>query len=342
MAAARFKADDATGRPAALRHWIGSLGLDPAQLQAIPGDASLRHYWRLLNPPRIVMDAPPAVEDTLPFIRMAHRLREIGLRAPGILAADTAQGFLLLEDFGSLDLKGAIDLGTDPTPWYQTAIEAIVRMQAGGRAYHASPPLPPFDAARLKTELELFPDWYLQRHLGRELNAGERALLDEAFGKLIDNALAQPQVWVHRDYHARNLMCLADGEVGILDFQDAVLGPISYDLVSLLQDRYWDWPTDWLNARIQDYLSLARAAGLPVGSDVQFRQWLGRMGLQRNLKIVGIFARLRYRDDKQGYIEMIPRFWHYVLEAARQDPELAAFSDWLASLPQPENIACVP
>lgn len=322
-------------RQAALQRWLAGLGLDPARLRAIPGDASLRHYWRLEAPARIIMDAPPAVEDTLPFLRMAWRLRQLGLRAPRILAADTAQGFLLLEDLGHLDLKGALDQGADAAAWYQAAIRAIVSMQVGGRRYAAYPPLPPFDAERMRMELDLFPDWYLQRHLGLALDASERALLKDAFAKLIHNALEQPQVWVHRDYHARNLMCLDDGEVGILDFQDAVLGPLSYDLVSLLLDRYWDWPADWLDARIQDYLDLARKAGLPVGDDTRFRLQLQRTGLQRNLKIVGIFARLNYRDGKAAYLDMIPRFWGYVRTAAAADPDFAAFSDWLARLPAP-------
>lgn len=324
-----------TPRHAALAHWLDGLGLDPARLQAVPGDASLRHYYRLTDPALVVMDAPPGVEDTLPFLRMAWRLRRIGLRAPRVLAADTQQGFLLLEDLGVLDLKGALDQGQDPESWYRAAIDAIVALQAGGRRYPAFPPLPPFDTERLRAELELFPDWYLDRQLGLVLKPGERALLDEVFARLIRNAREQPQVWVHRDYHARNLMCLPGRQLGILDFQDAVTGPISYDLVSLLLDRYWDWPADWLDARAQDFLERARRAGLPVGSDERFRIDLERMGLQRNLKIVGIFARLRHRDGKQGYIEMIPRFWGYVRRAAARDPEFGAFSDWLAALPQP-------
>lgn len=315
------------------QRWLASLGLDPARLETIPGDASLRHYWRLPDPARIIMDAPPALEDTLPFLRIGWRLRQIGLRSPKVWAANTAQGFLLLEDMGRLDLKDALDQGQDPLPWYQCAIDNIVRLQAGGRRYGAQPPLPHFDAQRLHTELSLFPDWYLNRHLGITLDATAQARLQSVFQLLIENALQQPQVWVHRDYHARNLICRSDGELGILDFQDAVRGPISYDLASLLFDRYWDWPQPWLEARIQDYLSLAREARLPTGSDTQFRLHLQRMGLQRNLKIVGIFARLCYRDRKPQYLDLIPRFWGYVRQTAARDPALAAFGDWLATLP---------
>lgn len=322
-------------RPEQLHRWLHTLGLNPAQLQPIPGDASLRHYWRLPDPARIVMDAPPATEDTLPFLRIGWRLRQIGLHSPRVWAANTAQGFLLLEDMGKQDLKDMLDQGQDAVTWYQRAIETIVRLQSGGRRYAAQPPLPHFDRQRLHTELSLFPDWYVQRHLGITLSANHRALLDHVFSRLIDNALAQPQVWVHRDYHARNLICREDVQIGILDFQDAVLGPISYDLVSLLFDRYWDWPEDWLTARVQDYLSLARQARLPVGPDAVFQRQLQGMGLQRNLKIVGIFARLCYRDHKPHYLDLIPRFWRYVCQAAQADPALADFSDWLATLPPP-------
>ncbi len=305
-------------------HWLGqlpsALGLQPASLRPASSDASFRRYFRVdaVSPASpaapdaaalasfIVMDAPPEHEDCRPFVRMAALLRAHGVQAPEILASDLAQGYLLLSDFGHTTYADALSQpGADIAGLYDDALRSLVRLQQA----RPGDTVPPYDRARLLAEMQLFPQWYVSRHLQMTLSAREEQALDAVFERLIAAALAQPAVLVHRDFHCRNLMVLAQRTVnpGVLDFQDAVRGPITYDLVSLLRDAYVEWPEarqiDWA-AR---YWDLARAAALPVPARFDaFWEDLEWMGLQRSLKILGIFARLCYRDGKSRYLADLP------------------------------------
>jgi aminoglycoside/choline kinase family phosphotransferase len=332
-------ADAATDpRLSLIRQWLLSrpLGIEtaPESLAPASDDASFRRYFRVqitrvpaamttAATTAIVMDAPPPHEDTRPFLAMAQRLRVSGVSVPEIYASDTAAGLLLLEDFGNLTYLSQLS-AISADALYRDALAALVRMQAGCEATG----LPDYDRTLLARELALFPDWYVQRHRGIELDSTERRLLDEGFERLLASNLAQPRVLVHRDYHSRNLMCLDPGRnPGILDFQDAVYGPLSYDLVSLLRDAYIDWPEaqqiDWAIR----YWEQARAAGLPVRADFgelwQDFEW---MGLQRHLKVLGIFARLWYRDGKSRYLSDMPRVAAQALSVARRYQALAGLA----------------
>ena len=305
-------------RRAAAGRWLeqlpADLGLQPASLRPASSDASFRRYFRVdaagtgtaSAASYIVMDAPPQHEDCRPFVRIAALMGGQGVSTPAIVAQDLDQGFLLLSDFGSTTYADALaQAGTDVQALYDDALDALVRLQ--GAPVPAD--LAPYNRDRLLAEMQLFPDWYVTCHLGLTLTDRERETLAACFDRLIAAAVAQPAVLVHRDYHCRNLMVLAprSRNPGILDFQDAVVGPITYDLVSLLRDAYVEWPEaqqiDWA-AR---YWQRARAAGLPVQDRFDaFWQDLEWMGLQRTLKILGIFARLCYRDGKRRYLDDLP------------------------------------
>jgi len=312
-------------RLAAVNAWIG--GLFPGEnwrLETASADASFRRYYRLNLPhrgeTRIVMDAPPQNENCRPFIQVAALLRRAGLNAPEIMAQDLEQGFLLLTDLGATTYLAALqEDASDADALFRDATDALVRWQL------ASVPgvLPPYAAALLRRELDLFPDWYLARHLELTPTAAQREQLERAFAHILANNLAQPSVFVHRDYMPRNLMLSAPNP-GILDFQDAVYGPISYDLASLLRDAFISWE----EARALDwavrYWEKARKSGLPVGADfADFYRDLEWMGLQRHLKVLGIFARIKYRDGKPGYIEDAPRFLRYIRSVTARYRELA-------------------
>ncbi len=316
-------------RRQALEHWLasldGALGLDRESLEPASNDASFRRYFRIRGAggtTRIVMDAPPPQEDTRPFIHAAKVLKRSGVSVPTVLAADTAQGFLLLEDFGNATFLGQLkaDAATSPL-LYQDAWRALVTMQ------QASAPelFPAYSRELLLRELMLFPDWYLARHKEVRLDAEQSGVLQGAFERILANNLAQPSVFVHRDYHSRNLMVLpGERNPGILDFQDAVYGPITYDLVSLLRDAYIRWD----EAQVLDwairYWEAARAAGLPVAADFSdFYRDFEWMGLQRHLKVLGIFARLFYRDGKPAYLDDMPLVLEYVLQVVRRYVDLA-------------------
>ncbi|MBU2810233.1 phosphotransferase [Acidithiobacillus thiooxidans] len=313
--------------------WLQARGVDAGQSQAIPGDASGRHYWRLPDQ-RLFMDAPPP-EDILPFLRVQQRWQSAGLPVPKILAAQLQPGFVLIEDLGTTDLKAILDTGTETEFWMQQALDLIVALQSAGRKDDARPRLPFFSRQRLGEELTLFYDWYLLRHLGVTPDEEAQQNLQKLFALLQDNALNQPQVWVHRDFHARNLMLQTDPRrLVMIDFQDAVTGPWTYDLASLLWDRYWDWGSARRHQWILDFqgrLSKTGRAVLPQESFVRSVEW---MALQRNIKILGIFCRLAYRDGKSGYLDLLPQFRKYVLDALASDAQLQIFfpqfSVWLA------------
>jgi aminoglycoside/choline kinase family phosphotransferase len=324
-------------RRAALERWLSErYGAGAFSLAPASADASFRRYFRVTLPDAtpstlIAMDAPPEHEDCRPFIHVAGLLAEAGLNAPRIVAQDLDQGFLLLTDLGRDTFLAALqrpdidDARTDAL--YRDAIAALVRWQQASRPGV----LPPYDDALLRRELALFPDWYVARHLGVTLTAQQAAELARVFDAIVSANLAQPQVFVHRDYMPRNLM-VSEPNPGILDFQDAVYGPITYDVASLFKDAFISWP----EARVIDwtvrYWEQAKRAGLPVDADFgAFYRDLEWMGLQRHLKVLGIFARLKHRDGKDGYVEDTPRFVAYVRAVAARynglGPLLRLFDD---------------
>ncbi|MFZ5724567.1 MAG: aminoglycoside phosphotransferase family protein [Pseudomonadota bacterium] len=315
------------------------------ELQAVSGDASFRRYFRLATDagPFIAVDAPPDKENLRPFVAIARALRENGSHAPDVLAVDHELGFMLLEDFGDRLLLPALN-DDSADALYGLAMRELVRLQdvADVHGYR----LPPYDRARLMTEMELFRDWFVKVHLELELTAGELAVLDDACMRIADDNLAQPTVFVHRDYHSRNLMLLdaahGVGELGIIDFQDAVTGPVTYDLVSLLRDAYVVWPPERVAAWARQCARLLRDERRIDVDDTVFMRWFDWMGAQRHLKVVGIFARLWHRDGKAGYLEDIPRVFNYLLGEIRDYPELAPLDSLLRTRILPAYLAKKP
>jgi len=306
-----------------LKRWLESeLEFSDYTLAPASSDASFRRYFRVVHDGAsfIVMDAPPDREDSRPFIRVARQLFDAGLNAPEVLDEDLGQGFLLLSDLGSTPYLGALNEASVER-LYGDALGALATLQTC-----ACVGLPPYDRALLLREMELFREWLAGKHLAITLSDAHNAMLDAAFALLADNALAQPQVFVHRDYHSRNLMLTARNNPGILDFQDAVCGPVTYDLVSLLRDCYIAWP----RARVEDwalgYQELAIQTGIlreEHGDPAQFLRWFDLMGVQRHLKASGIFARLNHRDGKPGYLGDIPRTIGYITDMAERHAALA-------------------
>ena len=301
-----------------LTAWAGTaMGLREFAIVPASADASFRRYFRITpsapwrgHATIIAMDAPPPKEDCLPFVHVARLLAAAGVHAPAVLADDLAHGFLLLSDLGDRTYLAALDVASAPK-LYADATEALICWQKATRDGE----LPLYDEALLSRELDLFPDWFVARHLGRQLDAGQSAILAQAFRLILDNNLAQPRVYVHRDYHARNLM-VADPNPGVLDFQDAVCGPVTYDLVSLLRDAYIAWEEEQQLDWAVRYWERARKAGLPVGDDFgNFWRDFEWMGVQRQLKVLGIFARLAYRDGKRAFLGDMPRVMAYLRAA---------------------------
>lgn len=313
-----------------LRAWLDQTL--PAPLERIApasSDASFRSYFRVWygGQTRIVMDAPPDKEDCRPFIAIAAAMRQLSLNTPEVLASNLDQGWLLLSDLGERQYLSELNAG-NVAHLYDAALQALARLQIGGNP--ASSLLPPYDRALLHREMELFREWFLGRLLDLQLSTEAQQVLDQSFAVLADNALQQPQVWVHRDYHSRNLMITDADNPGVLDFQDAVLGAVTYDLVSLLRDCYIAWPRSQVEAWALAYRERLRALGMRGLEDAaQFLRWFDLMGIQRHLKATGIFARLCLRDGKPGYLQDIPRTLGYVLEVARGYPELTALHNLL-------------
>lgn len=328
-----------------LKKWLVGLPgfeFDLSTLHAASSDASFRRYFRVssANNARtfIVMDAPPDKEDVQPFVYVADLLRAGGARAPEVMASDAQDGFLLLQDFGNITMLQALNAQpAQKGAFYICAIQDLVNLQANTQTTG----LPAYCAEKLLQEMNLFDEWYVGRHCGAELTEQERNWLDSIKGMLIQSALAEPQVFVHRDYHSRNLMLTSQpGEpvqFGILDFQDAVKGPLSYDLVSILRDAYIEWPEEQTLDWTVCYWDAARKAGLPVSQDPgEFYRQFDFMGLQRHLKILGIFARLNHRDGKAQYLNDLPMVLRYVrLVAGRY----IAFKPLLLLLDRLENKA---
>lgn len=307
----------------ALTRWVGDVLSDRSgELHPASVDASFRRYFRVhsRDATYVAMDAPPGREDAGRYVRVARAFRALGLNVPEILAEDLGHGFLLISDLGTRPYLEALRAETVER-LYGDALGALVVLQAGS---HVEPDLlPAYDAALLQRELAIFPEWYLGKHLNRELSAAQRLSLTRVFDHLAASALDQPRVWVHRDYHSRNLMVTAKNNPGILDFQDAVEGPVTYDLVSLLRDCYIAWPREQVEEWAKGYYEIAVQSGIPVGdSEERFLEWFDVMGVQRHLKAAGIFARLLHRDGKPGYLADIPRTLGYVREVSARYPSL--------------------
>jgi aminoglycoside/choline kinase family phosphotransferase len=342
--AAPISPTPADARLALLGSWLSGLpdglGLSIDSLRPASDDASFRRYFRVDTGPDtrldthpgaaadqpaslIVMDAPPPQENCAPFLHAATVFARSGVSVPRVVAADAPRGLMLLEDFGSTTYLSALSAAT-AQGLYGDAIDALIRLQL------ASDPasFPPYDRAQLLRELQLFPEWYVARHKEVRLDAAEQAVLDAAFEAILQNNLAQPQVHVHRDFHSRNLMVLEGARnPGILDFQDAVYGPITYDLVSLLRDAYIRWEEAQIIDWAVRYWERARKAGLPVRADFgDFYRDFEWMGLQRHLKVLGIFARLSHRDGKDRYLADLPLVLRYVQEVAARYVTLAPLS----------------
>ncbi|MBS0357949.1 MAG: phosphotransferase [Proteobacteria bacterium] len=298
-------------------------------VKPLAGDASFRRYFRVRENGNsyVVMDAPPEKENSKPFVAIAEAFSKQGVLVPEIIAKDLNQGFLLLSDFGDqlyLDILNS----DNADQLYQQAFNSLVKIQQCSLVEAWE--LPHFDAAFMQMELQRFDDWYLQKVLQLSPSASEQKLLAQVFKTIIENALAQPTVCVHRDYHSRNLLWLPDQTVGVLDFQDAVWGPITYDLVSLLRDCYITWPEskvrEWV---IKFYKQVVDAQITASGDEEQFLRWFDWMGVQRHIKVIGIFARLSERDGKHRYLDDIPRAFNYLMQVSQHYPELQSFSDWL-------------
>jgi aminoglycoside/choline kinase family phosphotransferase len=322
-----------------LTDWLAKLEAPktlPASLRPASSDASFRRYFRIDvegGGTLIAMDAPPPQEDVRPFVHVAALFAATGVTVPAILASDIEQGFLLLSDLGSTTYLKQLSPDT-AHKLYLDAIEALVQLQV-----HSAPgQLPEYDRELLHRELMLFPDWYLSKHRNASLDDKQRSDLNAVFDTLLANNLAQPQVFVHRDYHSRNLMVLQTGNPGILDFQDAVYGPITYDLVSLLRDAYIEWDEEMVLDWAVRYWEHARRAGLPITPDIDmFYRDFEFMGLQRHLKVLGIFARLSHRDGKDAYLNDMPLVMQYVRKTAYRYKELSPLIRLLDTLDEKQT-----
>jgi len=317
----------------ALSQWAGqSERVDSSNygLQALSGDASRRRYFQLINHPDLLaVYAPPTTDDPQIFVDIAHYLREQGIHAPRVFEFDSERGFLLIENFGDDLYLSALNADNVET-LYGEALLTLLRMQ---QSPADSKLLGQYDADKLRAEMELFPHWFVQRLLGYTLADTEREMLDNLFTSLIGSALEQPQVFVHRDFHSRNLIHRKVGPPGVIDFQDAQWGPVTYDLVSLLKDCYIRWPRHLVQRWAAAYGSMIGSAGIikPVATE-QFLRWFDFMGLQRHLKVLGIFARLFLRDNKSNYLKDLPLVMRYTLEVADQYPEFDQFSQWFKTI----------
>ncbi|GGC63512.1 aminoglycoside phosphotransferase family protein [Marinobacter halophilus] len=328
-----------------LTEWVRQRpGFDTASPEPVSGDASFRRYFRAWQEipgqprkPFIIMDAPPEHEDCRPFVTIARHWRDHGINVPAIIAEDLEQGFLLLEDFGDQLMLTMLTQANADTLYLQ-ALDELVRIgQIPDQPDHS---LSPYDEALLDREMALFPDWLLEKHLQLPLGNLDRAMLNTAFALLKESALAQPAVAVHRDYHSRNLLILPGREQpGVIDFQDAVRGPVTYDVASLLKDCYLRWPEVKVREWLEHYRTISLEAGLHRADPDTFAQWFELMGMQRHLKAAGIFARLAIRDGKTGYLGDIPRTVGYLRDASARQPALRHFHEWLCEvvIPAIEN-----
>ena len=333
--------------PGELLNWAlsvlapGAAGPRP-ELTVVAGDASNRRYFRagIGGSSYVLVDAPPATEKNQAFLAVRELFAGAGIKVPFLHAADLERGYLALEDLGDQLLLSRLQAGAGDEP-YRDAMELLLQIAAIDTGKIA---LPAYDEALLREELGRFPTWFVDALLGHSLAADEEQLLAATFDKLVASALEQPRVLVHRDFHSRNLMPQDDGSLGVIDFQDAVLGPVTYDLVSLLRDCYIQWPSARVRQWVSSYRDLLQARGLPGAVDAdRFQRWFDLMGLQRHIKVLGTFARLYLRDGKPAYLDDLPLVIRYVQEIsakyAGEDPVFAEFRHWFDARLSPV-IAC--
>ena len=321
-----------------LTDWLQETDMAPnGALQVVSGDASFRRYFRYPHQTQwlIAVDAPPPQESLQPFMAIAARYREAGILAPRVHAFNEAQGFMVLDDFGDTLLFSQLTDEAAALNFYQRALAqlpAIMRVTSSSEG-----PLPRYDRALLARELNLFSEWLIKHHLALELNGAEQAVWEQGCELLIETALAQPQVGVHRDYHSRNIMLIENStELGIIDFQDGVLGPITYDAVSLLRDCYVSWPRAVVSSCLAFFFQRLQTEQLlgPTISLADFECWFDLMGIQRHLKAAGIFARLNHRDGKPGYMADVPRTLSYIVDISGNYPALNDFRDLIRVVQQ--------
>jgi aminoglycoside/choline kinase family phosphotransferase len=313
-----------------LTRWLrDELHWDFERIAPASADASFRRYFRIWRDVGtfVVMDAPPDREDLPAYLRVSQLLADCGVHVPQLHEADTGRGFAVLEDLGATHYLARLAAGADADALYGEALHALAAIQLRGGPGAES--LPPYDREVLWREMQLLPDWFCDRHLQQPLDAAGRAVFDATAELLIADAVDQPQVLVHRDFHSRNLMVTRSHSPGVIDFQDALRGPVGYDLVSLLKDCYIAWPRARVTAWLRDYRQLlldGGAAAAAGADDAQFLRWFDFIGLQRHIKVLGIFARLFWRDGKPGYLGDLPRTLDYVRDTAARYPELADFA----------------
>jgi len=333
-------------RVSLIRSWLTrDLEWRVGSIAVASADASFRRYFRIsrgdVDPaawaPKadhlIVMDAPPGKEDIAPYLKVSSLLEQAGAHVPHVYASDLRRGFIVMEDLGNTQYLSVLKTGRGVDRLYGDALATLANIQV--RGLRAAQQLEPYSRAPLERELNLFPEWFLLRHLGLELTPEERALITVTFEFLINEAMLQPQVFVHRDFHSRNLMVLPPSTAGIagpgvIDFQDALRGPIGYDLVSLFKDCYISWSRERVERWVKGYRRVLGNLGANVGdSEYQFLRWFDVIGVQRHIKVLGIFCRLWYRDGKPGYLADLPLTFEYVRDACTRYPELVEFGRWL-------------
>jgi aminoglycoside/choline kinase family phosphotransferase len=329
-----------------IRSWLTrDLGWRIGRISVASADASFRRYFRVsrgdVDPaawaPKadtlIIMDAPPGKEDITPYLKVTSLLEQAGAHVPRIHASEAKRGFIVMEDLGDTQYLSLLKTGRGVDKLYGEALTTLANIQV--RGLRAAAALEPYDRAPLERELNLMPEWFLRKHLRLELTPEERALVTVTNEFLINEALLQPQVFVHRDFHSRNLMVLPQSRTdnrgpGVIDFQDALRGPIGYDLVSLLKDCYISWSRERVERWVRGYRRVLGNLGANVGdSEYQFMRWFDVIGVQRHVKVLGVFARLWHRDGKIGYLADLPLVLDYVLDACRRYPELVEFGRWL-------------
>jgi aminoglycoside/choline kinase family phosphotransferase len=324
-----------------LRSWLTrDLGWRIGQITVASADASFRRYFRVsrgdVDPaawaPKadtlILMDAPPGKEDVAPYLKVTALLEQAGAHVPHVHAFDAKRGFIAMEDLGNTQYLSLLKAGRGVDGLYGEALTTLANIQV--RGLRAAAALEPYDRTPLERELNLMPEWFLGKHLRLELTPEERAILTVTNEFLINEALLQPQVFVHRDFHSRNLMVLPSGGPGVIDFQDALRGPVGYDLVSLLKDCYISWSRERVERWVRGYRRVLGNLGANIGdSEYQFMRWFDVIGVQRHIKVLGIFCRLWHRDGKIGYLDDLPLVLNYVLDACQRYPELVEFGRWL-------------
>ena len=312
--------------------WVTQeLRLSPRRIEPASSDASFRRYFRVFSDggTHIVMDAPPGREDVRPYLNVTVMLETAGVHVPRVFEWDAARGLILLEDLGTRPYLPALKTDGNVDLLYRDALEALADIQVRGR--ESALQLPPYDRGVLVREMALMPEWFCARHLQLELTRAQGEMFTGAFEFLVAEALAQPQVFVHRDYHSRNLLITRERNPGIIDFQDALRGPVGYDLVSLLKDCYISWPRSRVEGWVREYRLMMheRASRSAGANDAQMLHWFDVIGIQRHLKVLGIFARLWYRDGKSGYLNDLPLTLRYVVDACARFPALHGLREFL-------------